>query len=98
MADTNTELAPQDSNHAFFDQTGPPRTNMLQGDPVESGVVYPLTKNRTPVLDLHKKPNELAHRFIIMLQGNPLLAEAAKRIHETGGLALKWLQQPGEKF
>lgn len=25
------------------------------------------------------------HRFIVMLQGNPFLAEAARRIHETGG-------------
>jgi len=94
MADT----VPQDPNDAIFDQIGPRRTTMLQGDPVEAGVVYPLTKNRTRVLDLLKEPNELAHRFITMLQGNPLLAEAAKRILETGGLALKWLQQPGEKF
>jgi len=53
---------------------------------------------RTDVLDLLKELNELAHRFITMLQGNPLLAEAAKRFHETGGLVLKWLQQPGEKL
>lgn len=53
---------------------------------------------RTDVLDLLKEPNEMAHRCITMLQGNPLLAEAAKRFHETGGLALKWLQQPGEKI
>ena len=40
---------------------------MLQGNPVEAVVVWPLTKNRTHVLDLLKEPNELAHRFITML-------------------------------
>jgi len=89
MADTNTELVPQGPNHAIFDQIGRRRTTILQGDPVEAGVVYPFTKNRTHILDLLKEPNELAHRFITILQGNPLLAEAAKRILKTGGLALK---------
>lgn len=98
MADTNTELVPQDPNNAIFDQIGPRRTTILQGDPVEAERVYPFTKNRTYVLDLLKDPNELAHHFITMLQGNSLLAEAAKRIHKSGVIVLKWLQQPGEKF
>ena len=63
MVDTDTELVR--------------RTTLLQGDLVEAGVVYPLTKNRTHVLDLLKEPNELAYRFITMLQANPFLAEAA---------------------
>ena len=45
-------------------------------------------------------PGDLFRKIILynMLQGNPLLAQAAKRILETGGLVLKWLQQPGERF
>ncbi len=70
MADTNTELVR--------------RTTLLQGDPVEAGVVYPLIKNRTHVLDLPKEPNELAHRFITMLQGNPFLAEGSQAYPGNG--------------
>ena len=73
MVDTDTELVR--------------RTTLLQGDLVEAGVVYPLTRNRTHVLDLLKEPNEFAYRFITMLQANPFLAEAAKPSRETGELA-----------
>lgn len=69
MADTNTELVPQDPNHAIFDQIGIHPITLLQGDLVEAGVVYPTIKNRIYVLTC---------RFITVLKGNPFLAEAAK--------------------